>query len=46
MDDIIRAVNQYEELEMATDQQKLMDQRVQLRETHLKKINDRTAQIQ
>ena len=29
MDDLVKAVNKYEELEMAHDQEKLMDQRVE-----------------
>lgn len=45
MDELIRAVNQYEELEMTQEQREFLDQKKVLREAHLKKYNDRSAHI-
>ena len=45
MDELIRAVNQYEELEMTQEQREFLDQKKVFREAHLKKYNDRSAHI-
>ncbi len=45
MDELIRAVNQYEELEMTQEHRDFLDQKKVLREAHLKKYNDRSAHI-